>query len=96
MDSSPLEVLPPESIYHVLDLMHPHEYSGLPCTCQSMLSVVNRKLDTPQSREFASLNPYMSRTAAFVKAEHEVIIWREVPKDIGCYYIPMGEDDCDL
>lgn len=96
MDSSPLGVLPPELIYHVLDFMHPHEYSGLSCTCQRMLSVVNQKLNTPQSREFASLNPYVSRTAAFVKAEHEVIIWGEVPEDIGCYYISMDEDDYDL
>jgi hypothetical protein len=97
MDSSPLGVLPPELIYHVLDFVQPHEYSGLPCTCQGMLLIVNRKLDTPQSRDFASRNPYVSRTAAFVKAEHQGIIWGELPKDVGCYWIPPTcEEDEDL
>jgi hypothetical protein len=97
MDLSPLGVLPPELAYHILDFMYPHEYSGLPCTCQGMLSIVNRKLDTPQSRDFASRNPYVSRTAAFVKAEHQVIIWGELPEDVGCCWIPPTcEADWDL
>jgi hypothetical protein len=35
--SSPLAALPPELLYHILDFMDPREYSGLSCTCQSML-----------------------------------------------------------
>lgn len=97
MDSSPLGALPPELVFLILDFMQPHEYSGLPCTCQGMLSIVNRKLDTPRSREFASRNLYVSRTAAFVKAEHQVIIWGTVPEDCGCSWIPPVEDgDSDL
>lgn len=97
MDSSPLGALPPELVFLILDFMQPHEYSGLPCTCHGMLSIVNQKLDTPQSRDFASRNPYVSRTAAFVKAEHQVIIWGTVPEDCGCSWIPPVEDgDSDL
>ncbi|KAM0712837.1 hypothetical protein Q7P35_000286 [Cladosporium inversicolor] len=97
MDSSPLGALPPELVFLILDFMQPHEYSGLPCTCQGMLSIVNQKLDTPQSRDFASRDPYVSRTAAFVKAEHQVIIWGTVPEDCGCGWIPPAQDgDSDL
>jgi hypothetical protein len=46
-----LGTLPPELIFHILDLMHPHEYSGLPRTCRCALSLVNRKLKV---REYKS------------------------------------------
>lgn len=63
MGSSPLGVLPPELVYHVLDFMYPHEYSGLPCTCQGMLSIVNQKLDTPQSHRLVLLDSYLHMSA---------------------------------
>lgn len=97
MDSSLLGALPLELVFLILDFVQPHEYSGLPCTCQAMLSIVNQKLDTPQSREYASRDPFVSRTAAFVKAEHRVIIWGTVPEDCGCgWNSPVQDGDSDL
>ena len=66
MDISPLGGLPPELFFLVLDFMEPYEYSGLSCTCRSMLSTVNQKLDTPEARRVAPLGSHISRPAAFI------------------------------
>lgn len=67
MESSLLTVLPQESLFLVLEVMEPHEYSGLSCTCKLASSLVNQKLDTPEGLRFGFSNAHMSRTAAFVK-----------------------------
>jgi hypothetical protein len=101
MDASPLVVLPPELIFHVLDFMHPHEYSGLPGTCQGMLSIVNQKLDTSQSHRLFLLDSYlhMSRTATFVKShriELERFDWQGWLREMDSCYIPrMDEEESD-
>jgi hypothetical protein len=63
-DSSPLGTLgtlPPELIYQILDFMHPHEYSGLPCTCRCALSLVNRKLKVREYKSWKSAAaPYVN------------------------------------
>jgi hypothetical protein len=66
MESSTLRVLPQELIFQILEFMEPHEYSGFSCTCQCALSLVNRKLDTPENRGLDPQEFHMSRTAAFV------------------------------
>lgn len=100
MDVSPLGVLPPELFFLVLEFMEPYEYSGLSCTCQSMLSIVNQKLDTPESRQLAPLGSNISRTAAFVqyKIELDLLVQRymdEMNNACVCYGMP-DEDDADL
>jgi hypothetical protein len=47
MELSPLGalgILPTELIFRILNFMHPHRYSGFPCTCKRALALVNRKL----------------------------------------------------
>ena len=96
-NSGLLDILPPELIFQILDSMEPHEYSGFSCTCRHAVTIVNQKLDTPQSREYASRDPFVSRTAAFVKAEPRVIIWGTVPEDCGCgWNSPVQDGDSDL
>jgi hypothetical protein len=73
MESSPLRVLPQELIFQVLEFMEPHEYSGFSCTCQRALSLVNRKLDTPENRRLDLREFNRSCTAAFV-ARHRAWI----------------------
>jgi hypothetical protein len=51
MDSSPLNSLPTELIFRILDFIEPHEYSGFSCTCQEAVVIVNRKLDNPKDKE---------------------------------------------
>jgi hypothetical protein len=56
-----LETLPPELIFHILDFMLPHEFSGLPCTCRCALSLVNRKLKVREYKSWKSAEaPYVN------------------------------------
>jgi len=78
MDSSPLNVLPPELIFRILDFLEPHEYSGLSCTCRGAVAIVNRKLDKQELYKgfgwlidgntalHTQLPPRKSRTARYV------------------------------
>lgn len=69
MDSSPFSTLPLELLFYILSFLEPHEYSGLPCTCQHALSFVNKKLDTAETRHSNAfpIGTYKSRTAIYVK-----------------------------
>lgn len=69
MDSSPLSPLPLELLFYILSFLEPHEYSGLPCTCRHALSLVNKTLDTADTRYPISPKheTYESRTAIYVK-----------------------------
>lgn len=99
--SSPLAALPPELLYRILDFMDPCEYSGLSCACQSMLSIANQKLSTPENHRIGPPGSYISRTAAFVqlrKAELELLVQKymdEMKYTCMCYG-PPDEDDADL
>jgi hypothetical protein len=72
MRSSPLAVLPPELLCHILDFMAPEEYSGLSCTCQDMLSIANQKLATPNDSHFTFIRDYWSRTGASIATKHRM------------------------
>jgi hypothetical protein len=68
MESSPLRILPSELISEVLDFIRPHELSGLSCTCQRALWLVNLYLDTYKFGGYQILFlGIRSRTAYFVK-----------------------------
>jgi hypothetical protein len=68
MESSPLRILPSELIFEVLDFIRPHELSGLSCTCQRALWLVNLYLDTYKFGGYQILFlGIRSRTAYFVK-----------------------------
>ena len=63
-----LEILPPELIFRILDLMHPHDYSGFPCTCRRALSLVNRKLQVAEYC-YTTLTSWKSATAPYVNMQ---------------------------
>jgi hypothetical protein len=68
MESSPLRILPSELIFEVLDFIRPHELSGLSCTCQRALWLVNLYLDPYKFGGYQILFlGIRSRTAYFVK-----------------------------
>jgi hypothetical protein len=100
--SSPLAALPPELLYRILDFMDPCEDSGLSCACQSMLSIANQKLSTPENHRIGPPGSYISRTAAFVqlrKAELELLVQKYMDEmKYTCMYYgpPSDEDDADL
>jgi hypothetical protein len=98
--SSPLGALgtiPTELIFRILDFMHPHQYSGLPCTCQRALVLVNQKLEVGEYC-FTSLTDWKSQTAPYVNMQSltlppSVVVF---PWDVAvCYGVP-DEDDEDL
>jgi hypothetical protein len=82
MDSGSLNVLPPELIFRILDILAPHEYSGLSCTCRGAVAIVDRKLDNSRDKQelykgfgwlidgntalHTQLPPWKSRTARYV------------------------------
>jgi hypothetical protein len=45
------ETLPIELFFRILDFLEPHEYSGLSCTCRYAVTLVNRKLDSPEEQK---------------------------------------------
>jgi hypothetical protein len=60
MESSPFSALPTELIFRILDFMGPYDMSGFCCTCQHALSLVNKKLDTPDAHERYPLESWTS------------------------------------
>jgi hypothetical protein len=92
MDASPLNSLPVELFFRILDFLKPHEYSGLSCTCRGAVALVNRKLDNPRDRQelyfgwgyfddskalHTQLPPCKSRTARYVTKEKRIELDRE-------------------
>jgi hypothetical protein len=67
MESSPLEALPTELIFRILDFKGPYDMPGLSCVCQRTLWLVNQNLDTLNGRERYPLESCMSRTGAFIR-----------------------------
>lgn len=65
-------------------------------------SIVNQKLNTPESHRLGPPGSYISRTAAFIqlrKAELELLVQRHMDemKHTWMYYgPPSDEDDADL
>ena len=92
-----LGLLPPELIFRILDFMHPHQYSGLPCTCQRALALVNRKLEVGEYC-VTSLTDWKSATAPYVDMQSLTIPPSEVvyPWDVAVCYGRHDEDDDDL
>jgi len=92
-----LAILPTELIFRILDFMHPHQYSGLPCTCQRALALVNQKLEVGEYC-FTSLTDWKSQTAPYVNMQSLTLAPSVVVSqwDVAvCYGVP-GEDDDDL
>lgn len=55
-----------KSSFMVLETMLPHEYLGLAFTCQSMLSILSRKLDTHESYRLGSLGSHITRAVNMI------------------------------
>jgi hypothetical protein len=92
-----LGTLPTELLFRVLDFMHPHQYSGFPCTCTRALLLVNRKLEVAEYC-YTTLTSCKSATAPYVDMQHITL----PPWELGwdnvsiCYGPPTDEDDEDL
>ena len=97
--SSPLRalaILPTELIFRILDFMHPHQYSGFPCTCQRTLVIVNRKLEVGEYC-FTSLTDWKSQTAPYVNMQSLTLPpWEIRWENVSACYGYTGEDDDDL
>ena len=63
-----LEILPTELIFRNLDIMHPHQYSGFPCTSTRALVLVNRKLEVAEHC-YTTLTSWTSATAPHVNMQ---------------------------
>lgn len=92
-----LEIMPPELIFRILDFMHPHQYSGLPCTCTRALELVNRKLEVAEHC-YTTITAWKSATAPYVNMQNitfppGVCGWEG---DSGCYAVDLDSDDPDL
>jgi hypothetical protein len=90
-----LEILPVELIFRILDFMDPRQYSGLPCTCQRALLIVNRKLEFEEAC-YTTLSFWKSATAPYV---NRITL---APLECGwenvciCYGPDPNESDSDL
>jgi hypothetical protein len=85
MESSPLGAIPPELIFQISDFMRPHEVSGLSCTCQRALWLVNLYLDPYKFGGYQVLFcGISSRTAYFVKENRACLD--------GAYLVPYYQD----
>jgi hypothetical protein len=79
--------------------MHLHEYSGLPCTCQRALSLVNRKLEIPEYC-YTFLTSWKSATAPYVNMQSialypvDDVLWSE--NVAVCYSVNPDFKDPDL
>lgn len=92
-----LGILLPELIFRILDFMHPHQYSGLPCTCQRAFALLNRKLEVGEYC-FTSITDWKSATAPYVDMQSLTIPPSEVayPWDVVVCYGRIDEEDHDL
>jgi hypothetical protein len=90
-----LDLLPLELIFRILDFMDPRQYSGLPCTCQRALLIVNRKLEFDEV-DYTTLSFWKSATAPYV---NRITL---APFECGwenvciCYGPDPNESDSDL
>lgn len=94
MESSPLGTIPPELIFPILDFMEPHEFSGLSCTCQRALWLVNQYLKPYEFGGPKILGDSKSRTAYFVRENRGWLsgAYRESDCAAVQYYDPSDDD----
>jgi hypothetical protein len=97
MESSPLGAIPPELIFQTLDFMEPHEFSGLSCTCQHALRLVNLYLKPYEFGGFDFLGNSKSRTAWFVDHNRALVNGELQESDCAAIqYFDETVDDPDL
>jgi hypothetical protein len=94
MESGSLGAIPSELIFQILDFMEPHEFSGLSCTCQRALWLVNLYLKPYEFGGFNILGDSKSRTAYFVKDNRAWLSGAYQESDCGAvqYYDPSEDD----